>query len=415
MNSTSCIGDSLVRVTKHNEEGPKQELLLQYMTSFASFLQDLASQSSGPNGWSLWGWSGGGPAWRKKLDGPSLLEVGLAEQQNLMARKLDLCSVPGDFTEEGLEREVEVKTATLEEILDFVEQNFSNCTRAMLVDIACMVERNICRILSPGNYVGYFEEDESDSYEDPSWDHLSIVYKIFLKILEQPQFEPNSLRTIIHRRFISRFFNLFESSDPREREYLKTVLHRIYGNFLVLRSFIRDRISNFCLSFIEDDQRRSVGISEVLEVMGAIIKGLTLPLKAEHLQFLDKVLIPLHKEHSLETFSPQLTYCIVQMILKDQRLASRVVAGLLRLWPRTDESRQVHFLAELVSLLEVTRRLELQKVAEKILLRVGESVSSIHYQVAQKALEMWESACFINLIKDNQQLAQRILTPCLQR
>ena len=32
-----------------------------------------------------------------------------------------------------------------------------------------------------------------------------------------------------------RVLELFDSEDPRERDYLKTILHRIYGKFMVHR------------------------------------------------------------------------------------------------------------------------------------------------------------------------------------
>ena len=40
------------------------------------------------------------------------------------------------------------------------------------------------------------------------------------------------------------------------------------------------------------------GVGELLEILGSIINGFALPLKAEHKQFLCKVLIPLHKVRS---------------------------------------------------------------------------------------------------------------------
>ena len=36
----------------------------------------------------------------------------------------------------------------------------------------------------------------------------------------------------------------------RERDFLKTVLHRIYGKFLGLRAFIRKQINNFFLGLV---------------------------------------------------------------------------------------------------------------------------------------------------------------------
>ena len=45
----------------------------------------------------------------------------------------------------------------------------------------------------------------------------------------------------------SQLLELFDSEDPRERDFLKTVLHRIYGKFLGLRAFIRKQINNIFL------------------------------------------------------------------------------------------------------------------------------------------------------------------------
>lgn len=36
-----------------------------------------------------------------------------------------------------------------------------------------------------------------------------------------------------------KLLELFDSEDPRERDYLKTILHRIYAKFMSLRAFIR--------------------------------------------------------------------------------------------------------------------------------------------------------------------------------
>jgi hypothetical protein len=46
-------------------------------------------------------------------------------------------------------------------------------------------------------------------------------------------------------------------------------------------------------------------VGELLEILGSIINGFALPLKAEHKQFLMKVLIPLHKSRSLSLYHAQ--------------------------------------------------------------------------------------------------------------
>ena len=59
-----------------------------------------------------------------------------------------------------------------------------------------------------------------------------------------PSLNPFDLRTVFYS---PQLLELFDSEDPRERDYLKTVLHRIYGKFLGLRAFIRKQINNIFL------------------------------------------------------------------------------------------------------------------------------------------------------------------------
>ena len=57
-----------------------------------------------------------------------------------------------------------------------------------------------------------------------------------------------ALTQIVHIScFCFQLLELFDSEDPRERDFLKTVLHRIYGKFLGLRAFIRKQINNIFL------------------------------------------------------------------------------------------------------------------------------------------------------------------------
>jgi serine/threonine-protein phosphatase 2A regulatory subunit B' len=110
---------------------------------------------------------------------------------------------------------------------------------------------------------------------------------------------------------------------------LKTTLHRIYGKFLNLRSYIRRSINNVFFQFIYETERFN-GIAELLEILGSIINGFALPLKEEHKLFLTRVLIPLHKVKSLSMYHPQLAYCIVQFLEKDAALTQE--ASLSRLF-----------------------------------------------------------------------------------
>jgi len=86
--------------------------------------------------------------------------------------------------------------------------------------------------------------------------------------------------------------SLFAESNliHRERDYVKTVLHRMYGKFMSHRSFIRKAISQVFFRYIYETGRFN-GIGELLEILGSIINGFAIPLKKEHLQY-DFALLP---------------------------------------------------------------------------------------------------------------------------
>ena len=126
------------------------------------------------------------------------------------------------------------------------------------------------------------------------------------------------------QKFVQSLLELFDSEDPRERDFLKTTLHRIYGKFLGLRAFIRKQINNIFYKFVYETERHN-GVAELLEILGSIINGFALPLKEEHKIFLLKVLMPLHKVRSLSVYHPQLAYCVVQFLEKDPSLTEQVL------------------------------------------------------------------------------------------
>lgn len=106
-----------------------------------------------------------------------------------------------------------------------------------------------------------YDPEEDEPNLEVAWPHLQLVYDFFLRFLESPDFQPNTAKRYIDqkyvlnvrskekqtKRFIRIYFQLlelFDSEDPRERDFLKTILHRIYGKFLGLRAYIRKQINN---------------------------------------------------------------------------------------------------------------------------------------------------------------------------
>lgn len=112
-----------------------------------------------------------------------------------------------------------------------------------------------------------FDPEEDEPVLEAAWPHLQLVYEFLLRFIESPDFNTNTAKKFIDQRFVSQLLELFDSEDPRERDFLKTTLHRIYGKFLNLRAFIRRSINNAFFLFIYEDERHS-GIAEMLEILG---------------------------------------------------------------------------------------------------------------------------------------------------
>lgn len=123
----------------------------------------------------------------------------------------------------------------------------------------------------------------------------------------------------ISKQFMAQMLELFDSEDPRERDYLKTILHRVYGKFMVLRPYIRTQVMNLLLMITYEKEEHN-GVTELLEILSSIISGFASPLKEEHRDFALKCLVPLHKVKALSTFNSQLETCMKNFIEKDKQL-----------------------------------------------------------------------------------------------
>ena len=86
---------------------------------------------------------------------------------------------------------------------------------------------------------------------------FQLVYEFFLRCLESPDFTPSLVKKHIDQKFVLQLLELFDSEDPRERDLLKTTLHRIYGKFLGLRAFIRKQINNIFYRFVYETERHN--------------------------------------------------------------------------------------------------------------------------------------------------------------
>lgn len=340
---------------------------------------------------------------------------GAETREDVFLRKLNLCCVVFDFAaERGKDPlEVERKRQLLVSLVDCVSAAEEPLTESMISACVRMFAINLFRAFPPKLRSGA-ATDEDDQFFDPSWYHLQVVYELLLRFVMSPVVDVKVARKHMDNSFISRLLDLFDSNDPRERECLKTVLHRIYGKFMGNRPFIRKAVSNIFYRFVFETDHHN-GIAELLEVFGSVISGFAKPLKEEHKLFLWKVLIPLHKPKTVGLYLPQLTYCITQFIEKEPKLTGTVIRGLLKYWPVTNSQKEMMFLGELEEVLELTEMADFQKCVVPLFRRIAQCLNSSHFQVAERALFLWNNEHLFDLISQNCQVILPIIYPALER
>lgn len=78
---------------------------------------------------------------------------------------------------------------------------------------------------------------------------------------------------------------------------MKNILHRLYAKMVPRRKIIRKAINDCFYTLIHENYKFN-GVSELLDILAAIISGFALPLREEHVIFFKTVIIPLHKVQS---------------------------------------------------------------------------------------------------------------------
>lgn len=173
------------------------------------------------------------------------------ERPQLFVEKVKQCCALFDFSEAVSElKSKEIKRAALNELIDYISNNRKVIVEDMYPEVVNMFAINLFRTLPPPENpnAAEFDPEEDEPTLEAAWPHLQLVYEFFLRFLESPDFQPNVAKKFIDQSFVIQLLELFDSEDPRERDFLKTTLHRIYGKFLALRVLWCD----WSVSFVEE-------------------------------------------------------------------------------------------------------------------------------------------------------------------
>ncbi|OAF72085.1 hypothetical protein A3Q56_00129 [Intoshia linei] len=346
-----------------------------------------------------------------------LSDASSLDREQLLIKKIIICEYIFDFSIYNGDhmRWREIKRKRLIEIISYLSHQKSIINHTVCPHFFNMLSVNIFRDMVHTNPVGpQYDVEEDEAVLDAVWPHLMLVFEIFLKVIESSDFTMNFAKKYLQNCFLVKLIHYFDSEDPREREFLKTILHRIYGKFLGLRPSIRKIINNVIYQFIYETEHHN-GIMELLEILGSIINGFSIPLKQEHKIFFSHILMPLHKNKSLSLYHPQLVYCTLQFVEKESSLVRILIHFLLKYWPKLNSTKEVQFINELEEILDIIDGNEFEIVAADVFKQIAKCVDSTHFQVAERALYLWNNEIIVGHIATNIKIILPIMYPVLQK
>jgi Protein phosphatase 2A regulatory B subunit (B56 family)/Protein kinase domain len=213
-------------------------------------------------------------------------------------------------------------------------------------------------------------------------------------------------------------------TPKEEAPWIRNMIHAIYARFVPLRAGICAMFAR-SLSEYRVHQKMVTGISELLQVYAAIVRGFRTPLAAHHTNFLDNVIMPLHDPHesineltpALQPFHQALTYVLVGFLEKDASLVQTMVPRIMRACPSTLNSntkKEVLLLHAIEKIVEFSDVHTFSVFARRLSEYLAKCSSSLHARLAEKALMMWKNDAFVSrVVQDPSNRA--VFFPCLFR
>ena len=300
---------------------------------------------------------------------------------DLFAQKIKFCCQLCDFRQPEADlKKKEIKRAYLNECIEFLNDKREVLIEPIYALIAALFAHNIFRSIASKRRL--YDPDRDEDVPEITWPHMRLVYMLFIKVLESEDFQASIAKKFIDHNFVGQVIDSFASEDHREREILRTTLHRLYAKFISLRAFLRKEIG-FRLQQIIYENNYFPGITELLEVVGSISNGLTAPIKQEHIEFLHHILIPLHALPKIEYFHPQLVYCISQYLLKDERLIKEVMHKFFKKWPKIATKKEQLFLDELEEFLDLIHPAQFLQIYEMTFRQMAKCIKNPNSLVRQ--------------------------------
>jgi serine/threonine-protein phosphatase 2A regulatory subunit B' len=177
---------------------------------------------------------------------------------------------------------------------------------------------------------------------------------------------------------------------------------------------IRKAITD-CFQVLIHEIHKFNGASELLDILASIISGFAVPLREEHVIFFKNIIIPLHKVQTSNLYFDNLIRCSMLFLTKDSSLAILLLDGILKYWPFANFMKETLFLQELPEVLEFCDVEKIKPLIPRLFKRIVRCISGSHLQVADRAMCLFESESFIQIIKSYKTVTFSMLVPVISK
>jgi len=155
------------------------------------------------------------------------------------------------------------------------------------------------------------------------------------------------------------------------------------------------------------------GAAEILDILASIISGFAVPLREEHKNFFNNIIIPLHKVQTSPLFYEQLMRCSMLYLTKDSSLAPALMEGLLKHWPFASTEKEILFLTELKETVEVAAPADIEYLIPKLFKRLIKCIGGQNMHVCDRAMCFFENDYFLNLLSTYKAQTFPIMVPTI--
>mmetsp|Transcript_18948 Transcript_18948/g.44111 ORF Transcript_18948/g.44111 Transcript_18948/m.44111 type:complete len:1051 (+) Transcript_18948:81-3233(+) len=329
-----------------------------------------------------------------------------SQQKAVVLDKLHNCNVLYDFTSNTRKSDKESKRMNLMQLIDYISAAKHTLDEETVCLLVSMLKANVLRGLkvSDRNPMDFLMEAEDESAStDPAWFHLEHVYDLFSKVVtSRGTVDVKIVQREVGTSFVRAVFEYLDSDDARERDALKTLVQQMYSKLSKLRDAIIGAL-RYELTKTVYERESHRGVKELLELASDLTKGFSssvLDIKVPK-DFLTRILLPMHKLYALNEFHSCLVTCIKKYVELDARLTYVIITKLLKVWPVAAASKQVLYLDEIEEMLKMTPQIQFRRMQESLVRRIALCIESPHYQVAERALLLWNTEGFVKLVNQN--------------